>query len=93
MTSVRSGQAQTSRFSRTGGAPAGESSGADQNFLRMFDVCGFPALALPVGFSTTPAGLPMSAQLVAAPFAEETIYAAAYAYEEEMHTYERHPPL
>jgi aspartyl-tRNA(Asn)/glutamyl-tRNA(Gln) amidotransferase subunit A len=62
-------------------APAGEPVDVKQPFRRMFNVCGFPALVLPNGFSTTPAGLPIGLQIAAKPFDEETIYAAAQAFE------------
>jgi aspartyl-tRNA(Asn)/glutamyl-tRNA(Gln) amidotransferase subunit A len=62
-------------------APAGEPAPAPQPFRRMFNVCGFPALVLPCGFSTTPPGLPLALQIASRPWQEETIYAAAAAYE------------
>jgi aspartyl-tRNA(Asn)/glutamyl-tRNA(Gln) amidotransferase subunit A len=62
-------------------APAGEPSEARQPFRRVFNVCGFPALSQPAGFSTTPPGLPLALQISAKPWAEETIYAAAAAFE------------
>jgi aspartyl-tRNA(Asn)/glutamyl-tRNA(Gln) amidotransferase subunit A len=62
-------------------APAGERIDVKQPFRRMFNACGFPALVLPMGFSTTPAGLPLGLQIAAKPFDEETIYAAAQAFE------------
>src|SRR5262249_22557137 len=36
--------------------PAGEPETARQPFRRLFNVCGFPAMVLPSGFSTSPAG-------------------------------------
>jgi len=62
-------------------APAGEPADVRQPFRRVFNACGFPALVLPAGLSTSPAGLPLSLQIAARPFAEETIYAAAAAFE------------
>jgi aspartyl-tRNA(Asn)/glutamyl-tRNA(Gln) amidotransferase subunit A len=62
-------------------APAGEPVDVKQPFRRVFNVCGFPALVLPNGFSTSPPGLPIALQIAARPFAEETIYAAAAAFE------------
>jgi aspartyl-tRNA(Asn)/glutamyl-tRNA(Gln) amidotransferase subunit A len=62
-------------------APAGEPANVRQPFRRMFNACGFPALVMPAGFSTTPAGLPVGLQIAAKPFDEETIYAAANAFE------------
>jgi hypothetical protein len=58
-----------------------------------FNDSGFPALAVPAGFSTSPPGLPLSMQLVGKPFDEETVYAAGYAYESQTRWYERKPSL
>lgn len=74
-------------------APAGEPVDAKQPFRRMFNVCGFPALVLPMGFSTTPAGLPLGLQIAAKPFDEETIYAAAQAFELATEWHSRRPTL
>ena len=41
---------------------------------------GFPALAIPGGF--TPGGLPIGLELMGRPFDEATLYKAAYAYEQ-----------
>jgi aspartyl-tRNA(Asn)/glutamyl-tRNA(Gln) amidotransferase subunit A len=72
-------------------APAGEPADVKQPFRRMFNVCGFPALVLPNGFSTTPVGLPIGLQIAAKPFAEETIYAAAQAFESATEWHTRRP--
>ncbi|MBI2820982.1 MAG: aspartyl/glutamyl-tRNA amidotransferase subunit A [Acidobacteria bacterium] len=61
--------------------PAGEQVRVKQDFARMFNVSGFPCLALPAGFSNSPPGLPVGLQIAARPFQEETIYRAAAAYE------------
>lgn len=61
--------------------PAGEPVNVTQPFRRIFNLCGFPALVLPAGMSTSPAGLPLALQIAAKPFDEETIYAAASAFE------------
>jgi len=74
-------------------APAGEPADVKQPFRRMFNVCGFPALVLPNGFSTTPAGLPIGLQIAAKPFDEETIYAAAQAFESATDWHTRRPSL
>jgi aspartyl-tRNA(Asn)/glutamyl-tRNA(Gln) amidotransferase subunit A len=63
-------------------APAGERADVSQTFRRVFNVCGFPALVLPAGFSASPAGLPLALQIAARPFGEEAIYAAAAAFED-----------
>ena len=45
-----------------------------------FDVTGLPAISVPCGFSSS--GLPIGLQIVGAPFAESTVLALAYAYEQ-----------
>ena len=75
-------------------APAGERApGLGQDFAKMFNCSGFPALALPAGFSTSPPGLPVGLQIAARPFEEEMIYRVAFAYESENHWHERRPNL
>ena len=74
-------------------APAGERIDVKQPFRRIFNACGFPALVLPMGFSTVPAGLPLGLQIAAKPFEEETIYAAAQAFESATGWHSRRPPL
>jgi Asp-tRNA(Asn)/Glu-tRNA(Gln) amidotransferase A subunit family amidase len=74
-------------------SPAGEPTTARQPFRRMFNVCGFPALVLPMGFSTSPAGLPLGLQIAAKPFDEESIYAAAAAFEGATDWHRRRPEL
>src|SRR5262249_59343089 len=49
-------------------APAGEPTEVKQPFRRMFNACGFPALVMPMGFSTAPAGLPLGLQIAEEPF-------------------------
>jgi len=43
--------------------------------------------------STSPAGLPVGLQIAAKPFDEETIYAAAHAFESATEWHRRRPPL
>ena len=74
-------------------APAGENADVRQPFRRVFNVCGFPALTQPAGFSSSPAGLPLSLQIAARPFAEETIYAAAAAFERVTSWHLKRPSL
>ena len=74
-------------------APAGEPLDVRQPFRRMFNACGFPAIVLPMGFSTSPDGLPLGLQIAAKPFDEETIYAAAQAFESATQWHLRRPPL
>ena len=72
-------------------SPAGEEVNARQPFRRVFNVCGFPALTQPAGFSRS--GLPLSLQIAAKPFAEETIYAAAAAFEGATSWHVKRPSL
>lgn len=74
-------------------SPAGEPARVRQPFRRMFNVCGFPALVLPCGFSTSPAGLPLALQIAALPWQEEIIYSAAAAYEGATDWHLRRPRL
>jgi aspartyl-tRNA(Asn)/glutamyl-tRNA(Gln) amidotransferase subunit A len=74
-------------------APAGERVDVAQPFRRMFNACGFPALVLPMGFSTSPPGLPLGLQLAAKPFDEEAIYAAAQAFESTAGWHAMRPPV
>ncbi len=54
------------------------------------NLAGVPALSLPCGFS--PEGLPIGMQLLAAPFKEDVLLRAAYAYEQATDWHRRHPP-
>ncbi|RJQ12365.1 MAG: amidase [Dehalococcoidia bacterium] len=51
------------------------------SFTGVFNLTGYPALALPAGFSS--GGLPLSVQFVGAPFAEATILRAGHAFQQE----------
>jgi aspartyl-tRNA(Asn)/glutamyl-tRNA(Gln) amidotransferase subunit A len=73
--------------------PAGEPSKGPLNPHSPFNDSGFPGMAVPAGFSTSPQGLPLSIQIVGKPFDEETVYAAGYAYESETRWHERKPVL
>jgi aspartyl-tRNA(Asn)/glutamyl-tRNA(Gln) amidotransferase subunit A len=73
--------------------PSGEQSKARLNPHSPFNDCGFPGMAVPAGFSTSPPGLPLSIQIVGKPFAEEMVYAAGYAYEQQMQWHLRRPSL
>jgi aspartyl-tRNA(Asn)/glutamyl-tRNA(Gln) amidotransferase subunit A len=50
-------------------------------------------MAVPAGFSTSPAGLPVGIQIAAKPFEEEIIYRVAHAYEAETDWHQRRPQL
>ncbi len=55
------------------------------------NLAGVPALALPCGF--TKSGLPMGMQLIAKPFAEETLFRVGHAYEQATDWIHREPML
>lgn len=57
---------------------------------RPFNFTGVPALAIPVGFDVE--GLPLGIQLVARPWAEQTLLACAAAYQAETDWHRRVPP-
>lgn len=58
---------------------------------RLASFSGFPAVAVPSGF--TPAGLPVSLHLMAAPFRETTALKLAHAYERATDWHARRPPI
>ena len=56
-----------------------------------FNLSGVPAMSVPCGF--TEAGLPMSIQIAAEPFAENTLFTAGHAYQARTDWHERRPSL
>jgi Asp-tRNA(Asn)/Glu-tRNA(Gln) amidotransferase A subunit family amidase len=65
-----------------GGAQAGSNAALSAN-------TGFPALTVPAGF--TPGGFPVGVELIGRPFAEPTLLALAFDYEQATH--HRRPPM
>jgi aspartyl-tRNA(Asn)/glutamyl-tRNA(Gln) amidotransferase subunit A len=57
-----------------------------------FSVAGTPALVVPCGFSRAE-GLPLSLQIVAAPFAESLVLRIGHAYQQATDWHRRHPTL
>lgn len=55
------------------------------------NLAGIPAMSLPGGFSSS--GLPIGIQLMAKPFAEETIFRAAYTFEQSTDFHKKKPAL
>ena len=51
------------------------------NFTAPFNLVGYPALALPVGFDDS--GIPLSGQIVGSPFDEELVLRAGHAYQQQ----------
>lgn len=74
-------------------APAGVEADGAQAFRNYFDLCGFPAVSLPCGFSTDPPGLPIGLQISARPFQDALVLAVAYAYESASDWHTRRPVL
>ena len=62
-----------------------------RSYVSPVSLASVPAVALPCGFS--PEGLPLSLQLVGRSFGEETLLAAAHAYETATDWHLRRPPL
>lgn len=59
--------------------------------VRPFNVLGWPALAMPCGFSE--AGMPIGLQIVAAPKNEATLFHAGAALEQALGISQREPPI
>lgn len=55
------------------------------------NLAGIPAISVPCGF--TKSGLPVGLQLLARPFAEETLFRAAYAYEQNTPWHKMKPKI
>jgi aspartyl-tRNA(Asn)/glutamyl-tRNA(Gln) amidotransferase subunit A len=55
------------------------------------NLAGLPAISVPCGFSS--AGLPIGLQIMAKPFDEETIFRAAYTFEQSTAHHKRRPKL
>ncbi len=74
---------------RIGGVEEDVRAGSTR-LVRPFNVLGWPALAMPCGFSET--GLPIGLQLVAAPGNEEVLFRAGSALEDALGLAGRKPP-
>ncbi len=61
------------------------------SFTGPFNLAGVPAISVPCGF--TESGLPLGLQLAGRPFAEETLFRAAHAYEQATAWHTRRPPI
>ena len=71
-------------------APRDLTTTGDMIFQSPWTTCGFPAVTLPSGLAAN--GLPLGVQLVAAPFAEERLLAAA-AWCERVLAFDAAPPV
>ena len=61
------------------------------SFTGPFNLANVPAISVPCGF--TESGLPLGLQIVAKPFAEETLFRAAHAYEQATDWHTRRPSI
>jgi aspartyl-tRNA(Asn)/glutamyl-tRNA(Gln) amidotransferase subunit A len=73
-----------------GGAPPAPGGGGLIN-TAAFDVYGLPTISIPCGFSQN--GLPIGLQISANQFAESTVLALAFAYEQATEWHKRRPVL
>lgn len=60
-------------------------------YTPLFNLTGFPTLALPCGFSAD--GLPIGFQLAGKPFDEATVFQVGYVYEQSTSWHQQHPEL
>ena len=61
------------------------------SFTGPFNLANVPAISVPCGF--TESGLPLGLQIVGKPFAEETLFRVAHAYEQATDWHTRRPPI
>ena len=61
------------------------------SFTGPFNLAGVPAISVPCGF--TQSGLPLGIQIVGKPFAEDTLFRVAHAYEQATDWHTRRPPI
>ena len=61
------------------------------SYMAPFNLLGYPALAIPAGFSD--GGLPFSVQIVGPPFAEALVLRAGHAYQQETDWHLEVPPI
>ena len=74
-------------------SPAGVPASPPETFRDWWNVCGFPAISLPCGFSRNPAGLPIGLQICARPFQDALVLAVAQAFESATEWHTRRPAL
>jgi aspartyl-tRNA(Asn)/glutamyl-tRNA(Gln) amidotransferase subunit A len=73
--------------------PPGEPANPPVTFRPEFNLCGFPAISVPAGFSTSPSGLPLGLLISGKPFDDRTVLALAYAYESATDWHRKRPDL
>jgi aspartyl-tRNA(Asn)/glutamyl-tRNA(Gln) amidotransferase subunit A len=74
-------------------SPAGVENDAPETFRSWWNLSGFPAISVPCGFSTDPAGLPIGLQISGRPFEDATVLRIAHAYESATRWHRRQPAL
>jgi aspartyl-tRNA(Asn)/glutamyl-tRNA(Gln) amidotransferase subunit A len=74
-------------------SPADVPVSPPETFRNWWNLCGYPTISLPCGFSTNPAGLPIGLQITAKPFQDALALAAAHAYESATDWHKRRPTL
>jgi aspartyl-tRNA(Asn)/glutamyl-tRNA(Gln) amidotransferase subunit A len=74
-------------------SPADVPATAAETFRNWWNLSGFPAISVPCGFSTDPAGLPIGLQISGRPFDDALVLAVAHAYESATAWHERRPTL
>jgi aspartyl-tRNA(Asn)/glutamyl-tRNA(Gln) amidotransferase subunit A len=79
--------------------PGWETAGDPRGFASapllsaMWNLCGFPAIVLPAGFSSGMPSRPLAIQIAGRPFEEETILTAAHTFESSTDWHARKPDL
>ena len=74
-------------------APADVPTRARETYRNWWNLSGFPAVTVPCGFSTDPAGLPLGLQVSGRPFDDAGVLAVAHAYESATEWHRRRPTL
>jgi aspartyl-tRNA(Asn)/glutamyl-tRNA(Gln) amidotransferase subunit A len=74
-------------------APADVEVQVPETYRTWWNLCGYPALSLPCGFSKNPAGLPIGLQVNGRPFQDALVLAVGHAYESATEWHKRHPNL
>ena len=74
-------------------SPAGVPINPQETFRNWWNLSGFPAISLPCGFSTNPAGLPIGLQISGRPFDDAQLSTVAHAYESATAWHKRRPTL
>jgi aspartyl-tRNA(Asn)/glutamyl-tRNA(Gln) amidotransferase subunit A len=74
-------------------SPAGVAVSPPESYRDWWNVCGFPAVSIPCGFSQNPAGLPIGLQIGTKPFQDGLALAIAHAYESATDWHKKRPSL